>query len=409
MIIIEPSHIIVDAINGDDMTAQRACASRPFQTLKAALGLVEDSDTVLVYPGRYSIEPKTCNLTALKDVTIRGLGNPVLKMTDHGTGILINGCLRTTIEGLELQGCGPLLTPNSLYFAAVQHAGINDGTTVRRCRFEGWGNHGIAHLDGPRTSDNGLYEDNTFINGGNYNHATLRGDGAAIAIGGWGTTIRGNRIVNWLRGIEVEASEPGHSTNDVVVENNRISECPGWSICVIPTHGNAELFARHRYSGNIINGLPPGAMVPPNSGAQCGIYFGGGVGAIISDNLVTDIGNGNGIALIASWSDVREVVASGNQITRANRHSLCVSPGAAGKASNCTLLSNRISHGAGRGIYVEGEGNFISGNHVTDCDYVGVHIVGGATNGSATNCCQRNKLRVDDTLPSPVTSDPWIV
>jgi hypothetical protein len=404
MDIIQHGFVVVDSPRGNDATAERDSWSQPFATVGKAFESLRDYDTLLIYPGPYMETPQepvnVLDLEAggaalvLEDrrcVTIRGIGLPEIWFTSHGSGLAIKNCADIRVEGLKLRGAGLLTEPKPYYFALLLLDGVNEGITIRDCVFAESGNHGIGHLLGPRATNNSLIENNRFLTGGHLNHPVLSYDGAAIALGGSGNLIYGNRIERWLRGMEFESgSYPGLDTptSRNIFSHNKVLQCWWQHVLVVPTHLQAALFDQLLIEGNIIQGW--GAQPPQNFNANAtfaheGIYFGGGVNAQIRGNDISDMWDGIGLRMTADWCDIRDVLVSDNRIRNVDRTGIhAISMPKQGAVQRCRINSNKIGPCGGRGIWINGDYNVIESNGIHLCRgsqiWEGLYVEAGRRN-----------------------------
>jgi hypothetical protein len=335
---VERGYVVVDGARGDDATAQRDSWSRPFATLSEAFKTIQDNDTVLIYPGVYTETPAEpldildlpgggapLWLRQRRCVALQGIGFPEIHFTAHGNGLAIEDCTDIRIEGLKFRGAGLITEPKLYYFALLFCHGVNEALVVRDCVFTESGDHGIGHLLGPRTTNNCVIENNRFYLGGHMKHPVLWRDGAAIALGGSGNVIYGNRIERWLRGMEFESGDyPGHDTptSRNIFSHNKVLQCWWQHILVTPTHRQADLFDQILIEGNIVQGWgarPEQSFDPASTFAHEGIYFAGGVNAQIRGNDISDMWDGIGVRMTADWSDIADVLVSENRIWNVGR------------------------------------------------------------------------------------------
>lgn len=342
------------AVNHGDVIAIQSKALPYFLTPKHAIA--EDPNGAAI------------NITERKGVQIVGLGNPVIQLTSIGTGITFRESSDCTIDGITIKGTGPLRgAENEHSCAHVQFFGTNTGITIKNCQFLDAANHGIAHLWGERRTSQCRFVNNVFNNGGNYARKGLKYDGAALAVGGEDITVEGNYIENWLRGIEHENSLTTPSSNRCVIANNRVLRCAWQSILVTPDSGKPNMpeFSELIVRDNIIVGT--GTRVGDMS--NTGIYVSGATNAMITGNQVRDIAAGCGILLDAQHSDIRDCLVTDNIVRDCDRTGIQLSPGALGKCFDNVVRGNVLRRIHGRGIYVDGTGNFIEGNSVINCDW----------------------------------------
>jgi hypothetical protein len=419
---VQHGFIVVDSPRGNDSTAKRDSWSNPFATVSAAFREIRDYDTVLIYPGPYQetpLEPLDLSILAgggaplwlynRRSVTIQGLGRPVIWFTAHGNGLCIDSCTDIRIEGLHLRGAGLLLEPKAYYFALLLCNGYNDHLQIRDCVFSESGDHGIAHLIGPRTTNNCIIENNHFTTGGNLNHPLLVRDGAAIALGGSGNLIYGNRIEFWLRGMEYESgSFPGQDAPTLrnIFSHNRLLQCYWQHMIITPTHLAGNLFDQLIIEGNLIQGWgeePETSLGPANRFSHDGIYLAGGRNVQIRGNEISDMWDGSGMRITADWGDITDLLVSENRIWNVDRtgiHAQSV-PAQGGNPAfdlkRCRFVNNQVGPCGGRGILVNGDYNVVESNDIHECGqgselWEGVYIEGGRRNSVRQN-------RVIDCLP----------
>jgi hypothetical protein len=404
MDMIQHGFVVVDSPRGNDITAERDSWSRPFATVGKAFASLRDYDTLLIYPGPYMevpLEPvDVLDLQGggaplwLRDcrcVTIRGIGMPEIWFTSHGSGLCIENGTDILVEGIKFRGAGLLTEPKLYYFALLLLSGINESITVRNCVFTESGNHGLGHLLGPRMTNNSLIENNRFLTGGHLNHPTLWRDGAAIALGGSGNMIYGNRVERWARGMEFESgNHPGLDapTSRNIFSHNKVLQCWWQHVVVMPTHQQAALFDQLLIEGNIIQGWgaqPEQSFDPNSTFAHEGIYFAGGVNAQIRGNDISDMWDGIGLRMTADWSNIEDVLVTDNRIWNVDRtgiHAVCIPEQST--LQRCRFMSNKIGPCGGRGIWLNGDYNVIEGNGIHLCAgtelWEGLFVEGGRRN-----------------------------
>jgi hypothetical protein len=334
----QSGYVVVDALRGDDSSAERDSWTQPFATVARAMRVVRDFDTLLVYPGTYKESPEApLDVSSqpgggaplwLKDrrcVTIRGIGMPEICLTGHGCGLTIENGTDIMVEGLTFRGAGPLTEPRPYYFALLLLSGTNESITVRDCVFTESGNYGLGHLFGSRMTNNSVIKNNRFLTGGHLNHPRLGRDGAAIAVGGSGNVIYGNRVERWVRGMEFESGDQPEldaPTSRNIFSHNKIMQCWWQHVVVLPRHRQAGLFDQLLIEGNIIQGWgwePQRSLDPDSTFAHEGIYFGGGVNALICGNQISDMGDGFGLRMKADWCNIEDVLVTNNRIWNVGR------------------------------------------------------------------------------------------
>lgn len=414
---VQHGFIVVDSPRGNDATAQRDSWVYPFATVSAAFRAIRDYDTVLIYPGPYQetpLEPLDISVLAgggaplwlqnRRSVAIQGIGRPVIWFTSHGNGLCIESCTDVRVEGLHLRGAGLLLEPKAYFFALLLCSGYNEQLQIRNCLFSESGDHGIAHLLGPRTTNNSVIENNQFSTGGHLNHPLLVRDGAAIALGGSGNQIYGNRIEFWLRGMEYESgSFPGQNTptSRNVFSHNKILQCWWQHMIITPTHLTGGLFDQLIIEGNFIQGWgaePDVNLGPNNRFSHDGIYLAGGANVQIRGNEISDMWDGVGMRLTADWGDISDMLVSENRIWNVDRTGIHAQSVAA-QGNNpaftlrrCRFVNNQIGPCGGRGILVNGDYNVVESNDVHECGRDGETWEGVYIEGGRRNIVRRNRL-----------------
>lgn len=325
-------------------------------------------------------------LKDLHHVQIVGTGDPGIIAATHGNVLLVQNCTDIVIDGLTFTGAGNLWHANAYYFALILLAGVNERITIRNCHFASSGNHGVAHLWGPRTSNNCTVENCVFEDGGNYNRDGLGGDGAAIAIGGYGTKISNNRINGWLRGIEVEGHDIPVDASKVLIQGNTIENVAWHSIMVTPTGGQVESFNQITIANNIIRGTPK--KVEPFS--NCGIYVTGGRNIQITGNQIRETVDGIGILAITDHGQLSGCMIANNNIESPGRTGIHVGIGASkAPVVDCMVQGNYVHKAGGVGINVKDADAYLLGNLVSDCAYTG-YLGDASLNGGNQNIDRNN-------------------
>lgn len=306
------------------------------------------------------------NITDRKGVQIIGLGNPVIQLTTIGTGITFRESSDCTIDGITIKGIGPLRgAENEHSCAHVQFFGTNTGITIKNCHFLDAANHGCAALWGERRTSQCRFVNNVFKNGGNYARKGLKYDGAALAVGGEDITVEGNYIENWLRGIEHENSLTTPSSSRTIIASNRLVGCSWQSVIITPDSGkpNLPVFGEIILRDNIIIGTQSRVGQMSNTG----VYISGANGLIATGNRIRNIAGGCGMLFDAQHGDIRDCLVASNVISDCDATGVQFSPGALGKCFDNVVRGNVLRRIYGRGVYVDGSGNFIEGNSVIDC------------------------------------------
>lgn len=204
----------------------------------------------------------------------------------HSQILIITDCHDVTICNAAFVGAGKLTVPNSKYYALAELRGTNSRLTFRDCQFYDGGNHGIGHLNGDRLSTDILIERCRFEHGGNYLAPNnLVWDGAAVACGSKGLTVRDCYFEDWCRGVEVENP---YSDAEFVIENNRFVNIPHAAVWVTPT-GWLNKVSGQVFTGRISNNVIVGAPAVPGGFKPAGIVVRGGQDILIDGNRVSGV------------------------------------------------------------------------------------------------------------------------
>lgn len=224
-------------------------------------------------------------LRGRKGVRVIGDHGPLLKFTP-GSGLCLVDCQDCEISGLTFQGSGYTLTPEKWYFALMLLAGTNARLHIHDCSLWDSGNHGIGHLMSGSTDDS-LFDRNIFLRGGHLNRPAdipgqdpLGGDGAALAVRGSRNVYRHNLIIDWLRGIEIEAKTNEASGN--IIEHNELRNIFWHGIFITPTSMDSSTSRRNIIRRNRITtgpGMGNFTMAHP-------IYVSGGYDHTIEENEI---------------------------------------------------------------------------------------------------------------------------
>lgn len=298
-----------------------------------------------------------------------GASSTVIRITDHGPGLLLLSCREVQVAHVRFSGPGRAAGSNAHYYALLQLAGTNAGIQVTDCAFERSGSHGIAHLYGPRASDHSEFRRNYFRAGGNTNHVTLGADGAAIAVGGSDNVFSDNTVEDWFRGVELEASESSHPTTNNLVHANRFFRCLGESICSFVSHGDDAQFSDNTISQNTIAGTGSSTGL-----TDVGIFLTGGRRWTISSNAISSIHQAYGIGILSAWAPVDNVSVVGNTIDGTRRTAIGIGRMSAGHVSRVHVAHNQVRHAGDRGVYVAADEVTIVSNRISEVQWPGIEI-----------------------------------
>ncbi len=286
----------VDPVNGNNSTAVRGNQSLQYRTLAAAAA-AQNGDTIMIRPGTNMVAPGSVVFDAKTNISVIGFGpGSILQASAQGQIIVVSNCTAVHIEGVTLKGTVTTKSGGTGYYALLELGGTNNHVTVVKNRFLNSGDHGIAHLYGPRSSYNLRVIDNYFEQIGGTNNSTFGGgvDGTAVAVAGGDSIIAFNRMHNVLRGVEIEGAPSGDYKHRIRVVGNTLNGIwegnrdfgYGIAITANSADGQSNILAIE-ISGNLIDAYPEAT-----GRFSVGIYVSGGNGVTIRDNKVQRTANG---------------------------------------------------------------------------------------------------------------------
>lgn len=337
--------------------------------LVQAFANVDDGGTITIGPGTYNLTPQipediahqqNCGaalaLVGKNDVTIQGVGDPVLRTTRHGSMLYLGNCHRVTIRGIIAEGNGHLTDCADWYFAMFVHQDEVDHPTYENVVCRDYGNHGIGHLQWGLTH-HGVFRDCLFQRGGTLN---LKRDGAAIACGGSDNLFEHITVEDCLVGLEWE-TKFNIQTKGNLCRGLRVYR-PLWRpVFIYPSHQRPEWFWGNQIVDTFIDG--------EGHSAEYGIGVHGGSGLAIRGAVIRNIGGGMGVMLSEQACDISDTLIEGVQTGgegMATGIHLAQSNGFAIRrttVANCQIgpCPN------GRGIWADGAGVVLTGNQIHDC------------------------------------------
>jgi hypothetical protein len=382
-----PGVVYLDATTGDDGTGTLGDSGRPFKSWANAIRALDSNGTLLMAPGVYPVA--TCTptfpypygsaavLECKRNIRIEG-GGAVLQASGRGNLLRVTSGTNIQINGLEFRGAGSHDNTNAALniFALLEFDGTNSNCSVTRSRFIDSCNHGVAYLYGAgyRNFHDGTIAFNYFENCGQTNVAGLGGDGAAIACTGNGNLYLGNYITNCLRGIELEGL--GDVRWNRIIGNHFQGV---WSeaICVLNTGFQSGTYLGNVIQNNVIRG-PDRCRFPGSTPTYpFGILWGGGGQGVISDNWIDHMPSGGGIALNACFSDIHDMIVSGNQVFNVQQRPIQAVNILASRQCYRITISGNLCVGAANdnpGILVAGDRITVQGNHVESVGGDGIKV-----------------------------------
>jgi hypothetical protein len=339
-----------------------------YTTLREALASADYGDTVRVFAQQQvtvqrvydGAQPELAGLylTNRSNVTIEGVGSPVISSAQYGDYLYIRDCTNITVAGLTFSGAGPNPGEADSY-AMINFGGTNKNLLVRSCRFDNYGSHGVSHLWGDKTTSFATVENCTFFNGGDGNHPTQNADGAAISGVGRGWRVVNNTIVDCLRGIEIEGVGPSQQSK-IVIAHNVLEDIWNEGIMLFATSLTSSNYADILVEGNVVSGKKE---LPLRVEWQAGINFQGGERITIANNIVSDFPSGLvGIGLTSGHTDIRGCSVSGNIVRNISGRGIQLAAVASNKVEACIVSANQVQQCGDRGIIISGSKHLVSGN-----------------------------------------------
>ena len=335
--------IVVDCNSQSTGIGQIQSFNNPFKTISEAFKHVQDNDLVIIRGGDYYETPDSpynlgydlqyagakCALIGKNNVTIQGWNNPRLNLLSHGNGFYFENCTNLRISGVEINGQGYLAQPLNVGFCLIHFAGTNDNILIENCKFRDSGNHGVAHLLGPRTTTNVTVRDCLFERAGHMQHPTLGRDGCAVGIAGNGNRFVNNTIREWLRGIEIESGSFGNRDTEnskILIQGNLFERCWWQAISIMPTHARTGWINRVKIVDNLFEGW--GQEPSPKFGkehfAHCAVYLGGASHFQICGNTISKMWDGPGIQCSSDFAAIESGMIHDNHVFSVDRHGICL-------------------------------------------------------------------------------------
>ena len=372
---------------GDDASAAADDRTRPFKSMPAAFGSLRNGDRLEIQEGDYTITPgypttyfplpdyAPMRVDSLTNVVIAGMGEVEIYGEGPGDFLMIQNSSAIRVENLTFKGNRPSIPEDvdNALFSTIQLRGTNNGLHFENCRITGFGDHGISHLWGPKTSFNMVVTNCYFADGGDGNFSILGEDGAAISGISSSARIVNNTFERCFRGIEVEGVFDQTITN-VLIEGNILTNCHSLGIMLFATdHWGLNLpnsYSDIRVLNNTISKMSVHPDSPP-SHVLWGIWLLGGEKLQISGNRVEDIPKGVGISVTSSQMAVNDVVITSNVVEKVGLRGIQVYQLAQRELKNPIVSDNRVKVAGDEGILLNGRNIVCEGNHVEDTGWQG--------------------------------------
>ena len=313
--------IYVDANNGEDSTAQRGNPFRPYQTFATAWAKITSGDTLIINPGTYTITPVTGSnsstdnapfkIASLTNVTIKGVGFPVIYGAGDGCWFSIYNSSDIHIEGIIFRGDGThtvASTANPIFAMwDIRPTATTSDVSWVNCRFEDYRNHAIAGLFAPKPHSRLKVLGCHFQGGGQFVIGTANSDGAAVVSLGSDVLVSGCTFQNILRGIELEGEGPHRG---VTITNNTFTNIWEFGIMTFAGFGDETHFSRVTITGNTFRSVLASNAPAAFSGDASAFIMTGGTEYVIGSNVFENCKNG--IVGNATAADIFHINVHGN-------------------------------------------------------------------------------------------------
>jgi hypothetical protein len=375
------------APNGDDLSAVPDDSSHPYGTLECAFRALQNGDRLEVQAGNYQIQPNYPSpiypepspgtpmpLMNLTNVVVIGNGQVDIFGPGPGDFISVTDCRNIRVENLTLRsdrtGIPETDPPNfaNPTFSTIMLRGRNEGLHFEDLRILSFGNHGISHLHGQKTSFNVVVTNCYFADGGDGNYSLLDEDGAAVSGVSSGARIENNVVERCFRGLEVEGAWGAPITN-VVIEGNLLTNCHTIGIMLFATTHTEEyhrLYGDIRIRNNRIVNMAahPDLAKYPAVRTMFGILLQGGDDMEVTGNHIEGIPGGLGISLNSQRMAMKNVLVASNTVLNTRFRGIQVYQFGTNVLEEVRVNNNRISEAVEAGILLNGSRIECTGNVV---------------------------------------------
>lgn len=202
--------LFVDAVNGNDSTAARGDAAKPWATATNAFASLQSGDTLLFRPGTHTVTVRGYDTNAAmymrgkSNVTIAGLSGARLKISNLGTMFVIKESTNIVFKDLELVGIR-VSTQTVDTSTALLSDGMCRQIRIFNVSFRDWQQHAISSWARDLTwgNDDWIISGCSFYNIGSvYGFVGQTKDGTAVTYVGNNIVMSGNYFYNCWRGYE---------------------------------------------------------------------------------------------------------------------------------------------------------------------------------------------------------------
>lgn len=389
--------VYLDAAFGNDATAQRTNAMRPFLTASNAVAAMLSGDTLVVRGGDYPVNPKAAAaadfsagqnksgglaITNRNNIRITGEPGSVWRMSGFYSNSLtyscpmlnLTRCTNVVIDGLTMMGIRTNAVVIQDYAVLLTAC---DNVTFRGVTISNWQNQGITDLS-QTTINRGIQVlECKFADIGGTNCITLGTDGTAFSCIASNLILTGNRFYRNLRDFEVCCNG---DTRGLIFEGNISEACYQTSILLIGTNTS---------EARIVNNIAIGYATNVVAGGAQWLQFWSGSNVVVQGNQVGGFATGIGFTGEAGQRlvdiGIYDNVIHDSTISAINVHDTTAE---AAKAERISVMRNKIKNATAQAVTISANHSRIEYNEMADCNTsqtVGGVIRIGFSNGYYTN------------------------
>ena len=378
---------------------------RAVATLAEAFDSVESNEEIHIY-GRHEVVPDFTGgehgtvaaplyLLSKTNVMVRGYSGAVIFGAGAGDFLVVEGCSQIGIENVGFLGDRPGAgeIENGI-FSMIQLRGSNRDLSIKGCRFEDFGNHGISHLWGAKLSEHVSIRDCVFINGGDTDVPGLVFDGAAVSGIGSHWKVTENHVLGCVRGFELENSG-ANTVSDVLIANNSFVDLKDLGVMLFATNGDGSRFRDIRILGNSFEDFSFAA------GSATAIRLAGGHNVLVEGNTLRGMAR-QGMSFVSAQGEIKHLQVVGNSISQAGNNGIVVADGGHG-TSHVVIANNVVDNCIEAGIrLIDVSEGLVSANICRDNGAAtvsgGIELFGAETTGALVigNKCYNTDRDVQD-------------
>lgn len=372
----ETGRVVVVRSDGSSLTSP---------TAGGAFRAVTNGDKVIIC-GRHRITPGLGNhefgasvapLELLNKTNVIVQGEAGAEIVGDGPGdfLSIENSEQVRFEGITFRGNRPAIPSEPVQlFSMILLRGTNAHLSFVRCRFVGFGDHAISQLWGPKTSRFVTISECEFVEGGSGGVPGLGADGAAVSGIGSHWRIAGNRVIDCVRGFEMENA--GSNTVEVVdIVGNTLTGVADSGVMLFSANPVGERFTDLNISGNNFKDFLDA------NGSATAISLAAGKRVKIQGNIVHRMAR-QGIALASVDGALLDVTMADNLVSEVGNNGIAIEKGAYPLA-NLSVVNNRCSLGGEAGIRVTDVADAVIAGNV--CYNNGLYVVAAGLEVAGTN------------------------